>query len=409
MNAARMIAVAEARRRILAAVPVNRPVETIALGDACGRTLATDLAAKRTQPPVAMSAMDGYAVRAIDTANPLVRLKQIGESTAGCGFKGVVGREETVRIFTGAPVPKGSDAVLIQENARLEDGIVIPLETVASGKNIRAEGIDFSAGDILLNEGTRLTPANIGLAAAMNYAEVTVVKPPRIAILATGNELVPPGAEPLPDQIIASNSFAIKALVRNAGGEPRDLGIARDETGSLDHGIDAARQIGADVLVTIGGASVGDYDLVGPLLRKHGMEVDFWKIAMRPGKPLMHGKLGDMTVLGLPGNPVAAIITGLIFLRPLVRALCGDKEAASDQNEAAILGKPLRANDGRQDFLRAALQKGEMSLPVAMPFDVQDSSLLSVFAKSQCLVVREPHAPAAEAGDHCRIMRLRFC
>ena len=409
MNAARMIAVTEARARILAAIPANRPVETIALGEACGRTLATDLAAKRTQPPVAMSAMDGYAVRATDTANPLVRLKQIGESTAGCGFKGVVGREETVRIFTGAPVPNGSDAVLIQENARLEDGVVIPLETVASGKNIRAAGIDFSAGDILFNGGMRLTPANIGLAAAMNYAEVMVVKPPRIAILATGNELVPPGAEPLPDQIIASNSFAINALVRNAGGEPRDLGIARDETVSLDQSIDAARQIGADVLVTIGGASVGDYDLVGPLLRKHGMEVDFWKIAMRPGKPLMHGKLGDMTVLGLPGNPVAAIITGLIFLRPLVRALCGDKEAASDQNEAAILGKPLRANDGRQDFLRAALQKGEMSLPVAMPFDVQDSSLLSVFAKSQCLVVREPHAPAAEAGDHCRIMRLRFC
>ncbi len=402
-----MLSVAQARARIMTDVAKDRPAEAVALERALGRTLARDLAAKRTQPPKAVSAMDGYAVRARDLAELPVKLKQIGESTAGRGFSGSLGPKEIVRIFTGAPVPDGCDTILIQENARVEAGFVEPLETVASGRHIRAKGIDFTEGEILLAAGTRLRASNVALAAAMNYAEVAVIRRPRVGILATGNELVRPGETVGGDQIVASNSFAIAALVEAAGGEPLDLGIARDDLGALEEGVSAARAA-ADVLVTLGGASVGDYDLVKPALKGQGMELSFWRIAMRPGKPVIHGHLGPMIILGLPGNPVAAFVAGIVFLVPLVRALCGDPYASCDPSEPAILGKALRGNDSRQDYLRATLRLSETGLPVADPFEIQDSSLLRILAQSQCLVVREPHAQPASAGDLCRIIRLGF-
>ncbi len=403
-----MLSVAQARARILTDVAKDRPSEAVALERALGRTLARDLAAKRTQPPKAVSAMDGYAVRSRDLAELPVKLKQIGESTAGHGFSGSLGPKETVRIFTGAPVPDGCDTILIQENARVEAGFVEPLETVASGRHIRAKGIDFTEGVILLAAGTRLRASNVALAAAMKYAEVAVIRRPRVGILATGNELVRPGETVGADQIVASNSFAIAALVEAAGGEALDLGIARDELGALDERIAAARAGAADVLVTLGGASVGDYDLVKPALKGQGMELSFWRIAMRPGKPVIHGRLGPMIILGLPGNPVAAFVAGIVFLVPLVRALCGDPDAGREQSEPAILGKALRGNDSRQDYLRATLRLSETGLPVAAPFEIQDSSLLRPLARAHCLVIREPRAEPAVAGDLCRIIRLGF-
>lgn len=408
MKSGGLISVAEARERILAGVTKERPCETIALAKANGRTLARDLAANLSQPPKTMSAMDGYALRAGDLVQLPVQLKLIGESAAGHGFTRSVGRLETVRIFTGAPLPPGCDTVLVQEKARLVDGFVKPLEAVPQGRNIRGKGIDFAQGDVLLSAGTRLGPTNIALAAAMNHAKVDVTRRPRIALLATGDELVRPGETLGEDQIISSNPFSIAALVETAGGEIMDLGIARDELGALERGIGAAREQGADLLVTLGGASAGDHDLVKPALARQGMELDFWKIAMRPGKPVIHGRLKDMMFLGLPGNPVAAFVSGLVFLVPLVRALCGDPNAGSDQSEAAILGKPQRPNDARQDYLRARLRPGGTGLPVAEPFDLQDSSLLRILAQSQCLVIRPPHAPAAAAGDVCRILRFGF-
>ncbi|TPV99277.1 MAG: Molybdopterin molybdenumtransferase [Beijerinckiaceae bacterium] len=408
MSSGVLLSVDEARARILADVSIDRPAETVPLGRASGRTLARDLAAKRTQPPVAMSAMDGYAVRAEDLTQLPVSLKQIGESTAGHGFRGSIGPKETVRIFTGAQVPAGCDTILIQETARVVGEIVEPLEVVARGRNIRAKGIDFAEGEVLLSAGTRLDYSDVALAAAMNHAEVAVVRRPRVAILATGDELALPGETIGADQIVATNSFAIAALVEAAGGEPLDLGIAKDELGTVEEGVRAARDSAADLLVTLGGASVGDYDLVKPALAKQGMELNFWKIAMRPGKPVLHGKLGPMAILGLPGNPVAAIVAGIVFLVPLVRALSGDPDAGRERSEPAILGKALPANDSRQDFLRATLRPTEMGLPVATPFDIQDSSLLRILAQAQCLVIREPHAPDAAAGDLCRILRLGF-
>jgi molybdopterin molybdotransferase len=407
MNGEPPLTVPQARARILANIPQPRPVEVVALERATGRTLAVDLAAKRTQPPNAVSAMDGYAVRAGDLAQVPVKLKQIGESTAGHGFSGSIGPKETVRIFTGAPVPDGCDTILIQENARVEAGFVEPLQSVASGRHIRAKGIDFAEGEVLLAAGTRLGASNIALAAAMNFAEVAVTRRPRVGILATGDELVHPGETICADQIVASNSFAIAALVEAAGGEPLDLGIARDDLGALDERLAAARAA-ADVLVTLGGASVGDHDLVKPALAGQGMELNFWKIAMRPGKPVIHGRLGPMIILGLPGNPVAAFVAGMVFLVPLLRALCGDPDAGRDAAEPAILGKALRGNDGRQDYLRATLRLSETGLPVAAPFEIQDSSLLRLLAQAQCLVIREPHAEPASAGDLCRIIRLGF-
>ena len=357
MDAQKLLPVAEARVRVLAGAG-PRGTERVPLAEALGRTLSEPLLARRTQPPFRASAMDGFALQAADLESLPATLKLIGESAAGHGFSGTLNRGETVRIFTGAPVPEGADAVLMQEDALLDGDIVTATRIVAEGRHIREIGIDFTDGEALLPAGTRLGPIDIALAAASGHAEVAVARKPRVAILATGDELVQPGEATSADQIVASNSFAIAAFVQQAGGEPIDLGIASDDFASLEAAVLAARQAEADVLVTLGGASVGKHDLVRSALTNEGMELGFWRIAMRPGKPLIHGRLGDMLILGLPGNPASSIVCALLFLMPLLRALSGDPRAADDPSEPAILGAPMPPNGPREDYLRAKLSRG---------------------------------------------------
>jgi molybdopterin molybdotransferase len=274
------------------------------------------------------------------------------------------------------------------------------------GRNIRKAGLDFVRGDALLSQGHCLNAPDLALAAAMNHAHLPVHVRPKIAILATGDELVAPGQEPGPDQIVASNSFAVAAYAKAAGADVLDLGIAGDRYEDLQQAFARARAAGVDVLVTLGGASVGDHDLVQTALKREGMELGFWKIAMRPGKPLMHGRMGEMQILGLPGNPVSAIVCAVLFLVPLVRALSGDRTAGEDPSVAGILGVDLGPNDSRQDYLRASLAPQQQGLPIVTPFGRQDSSMLRTLAASQALLIRAPHAPAARAGDPCRMVLL---
>ena len=402
-----LLPVAEALARVLASAPVPLEAEEMPIAQARGRTLAADLAARRTQPPSDVSAMDGYALRAADIASVPVELTLVGESVAGRGFVGSVGPGQAVRILTGAPVPAGADTVLIQENTTRDGDRLTALQSDPVGRNIRRAGLDFAAGSVQLRAGRRLGPSELALAAAMDYPSLPVVRRPRVAILASGDELVRPGEPIGPDQIVASNTYAVAAYAEAAGAETIDLGIAADEYPALEERIRAALDAKADVLVTVGGASVGDRDLVQTALSREGMALDFWKIAMRPGKPLMHGQIGDMRILGLPGNPVSAIVCGILFLVPLVRALQGDPHAGADPSEAAVLGAPMKENDNRADYVRAALVAGGDGLPVATAFPRQDSSMLSILAEAECLILRQPFAPAAAAGDPCRIVRLR--
>ncbi len=401
-----LLPVADALVRVLQSAPGILGVERVPLAECAGRTLAEDLAATRTQPPFAASAMDGYAARAADIADAPATLRVIGVSAAGHGFAGVVGPGEAARIFTGAPVPEGADTVIIQEDTEASDGVVKCLRSEPVGRNIRRAGLDFSVGDVLLPRGRRLGPCELALAAAMNHGALPVARKPRVALLATGDELVAPGQNPGPDQIVASNTYAVMAYARAAGAETIDLGIAADSFSALEDRLKAAREAKADILVTLGGASVGDHDLVQSALAKEGMELGFWKIAMRPGKPLMHGRIGDMRILGLPGNPVSAIVCGVLFLAPLIRALCGDPDAGADHSGVATLGADLGPNDGREDYLRATLSPGRDGLPVATPFSRQDSSMLRVLAQSECLVIRPVRAPAATKGEACRFIAL---
>ena len=377
-------------------------IEAAPLAAARGRTLAQDLIAKRTQPPVDVSAMDGYALRAADLAKGALRL--VGESAAGHGYDATLQAGEAVRIFTGAPVPQGADAILLQEDAVVADGALTASAT--PGPHIRAAGLDFREGVAALAAGTRLGPAELALAAAMNHAVLPVARRPRVALLASGDELVPPGAEPGPAQIIACNGYAVGTIAEDAGAEVVDLGIFRDDIAELERGIVLAREARADVLVTLGGASVGDHDLLKPALARQGMALDFWKIAMRPGKPLIHGAVGETRVLGLPGNPVAAIVCAIIFLAPLLRALQGDPNAGADRSEAAIAGADLKPNKGRRDYMRATLAMDADGRLVATPLPMQDSSLLTELARSQALLIREIGAPAAARGTDCRVLRL---
>ncbi|MBX3581196.1 MAG: molybdopterin molybdotransferase MoeA [Rhizobiaceae bacterium] len=383
------------------------PLETefAPLADAAGRALAKPVKALRTQPPFDASAMDGYAVRAADVATVPSRLRVIGVAAAGKQFHGTVNAGEAVRIFTGAPVPGGADTIAIQENVSvLEDDAIEVFETVASGRHIRKRGLDFEEGETLLETGRVLDPAALSLAASANHPALPVVRKPLVAIIATGDELLPPGSAPGPDQIIASNGYGVSAIARQAGANVLDLGIAPDRVDAIGASIGRALDANADVIVTLGGASVGDHDLVHKALTEAGMDLGFWKIAMRPGKPLMFGRLGKTRCIGLPGNPVASLICCHIFLKPLLARLGG--RAYRQPLEQAVLGAPMNENDLRQDYVRATIEQMPYGL-VATPFAIQDSSMLRFLAKAGGLIVREPFARPARAGDPCRVMLLR--
>ncbi|NOJ43253.1 molybdopterin molybdotransferase MoeA [Bradyrhizobium australiense] len=399
-----LMPVADALAAILAGAEAL-PEEMVALDDAYHRILVRDVAARRTQPPQAMSAMDGYAVRAADAADVNARLKVIGEVAAGRPFERRVGPGEAVRIFTGGVIPAGADAVIIQEDAGVDADHITITEAAVPGRHIRAAGVDFREGDVLLTRGRRLSDRDLSLAAGMNYPELAVHRRPKVAVLATGDELVMPGVTPGPGQIVYSNGYAIRALARAEGAEIIDLGIAADTVAATTEGIRRAREVDADILITMGGASVGDHDLVKRSLEAEGVAMAFWRIAMRPGKPMMHGRLGAMRVIGLPGNPVSAYICSFLFLVPLIRALSG-RNHVHHVRESALLGRDLSANDQREDYLRARLEAREDGTLVAVPVNHQDSSLLGNLAAARALVIRPPFAPAAANGSRCELLRL---
>ena len=401
---AALLSVSDALSRVLeGAKPL--PAENAALNDAYGRVLAADVAALRTQPPQDLSAMDGYAVRASSVATVPATLKVIGEVAAGHPFEGSVGDGEAARIFTGGVVPPGADTIVIQENTQRDGDKVVVATGSARGRHIRRAGLDFKEGAVLLVKGQRLSDRDLMLAAAMNHPSIPVHRRPRVAVLGTGDELVPPGTTPGPGEIVYSNGYALMALARAEGAEVIDLGIVPDQIEATAAAIRKARHAGADVLLTSGGASVGDYDLVQKGLAAEGLALSFWKVALRPGRPMMHGRLGDMQVLGLPGNPVSAFVCAVLFLVPLIRQLAGRSDVRP-KTESAVLGQDLPENDERADYMRATLAPGADGTPVATPVPVQDSSMMAALANADCLVIREPFAAAVKAGGQCVILRL---
>src|SRR4051812_3298084 len=398
-----MLSVEDATDRILSAFAPLGP-EVVALDQALGRVLRTPVTARLDHPPQAVSAMDGYAVRSPDVQQLPVRLHVVEAIAAGTLPSRTLGPGEVARIFTGAALPEGADAVVIQENTE-KDGEhvrIIDGGPALPGKHIRSAGNDFTHGQVGVAAGRRLTPSDIGLAAAMNWPWLTVTRKPRVAIISTGSELVQPGEAVAPGQIIASNGFALAAFVTACGGDAIHLGIARDDEAALADLID--RAAGADLLLTSGGASVGEHDLVQGVLKSKGMDLDFWKIAMRPGKPLMFGTLGALKVIGLPGNPVSALVTATLFVGPAIARMLGETNAGP-RIVKARLGIDLPANDLRQDYLRAAVTEDERGF-IATPFGKQDSAMLSALSRSGGLVIRRPHAPAAQAGSEIEMVRL---
>ncbi|MDX2289529.1 MAG: molybdopterin molybdotransferase MoeA [Hyphomicrobiaceae bacterium] len=398
------LSVAEALDRILIGVV---PVETefVGLLEAGGRILAAPLAAMRTHPPFDASAMDGYAVRAADVVRLPATLTLIGQSAAGRPFVGSVAPGQAVRIFTGAPLPDGADAIVIQENATSDGSLVTVVDGRPDADHIRPMGGDFTAGQCLLAPGIRLTARHVLLAAGMGHARVPVHRKPVVAIMSTGDELVPPGEHLAAGQITASNAYAIAALATAAGAEPRYLGIARDTVSDLCAHITAAA--GADILVTIGGASVGDHDLVASAFQQTGFDLDFWKIAMRPGKPLIHARNGRLAALGLPGNPVSSLICARVFLVPLIARLSG-ATGLDDHAIRAQLTEPLGANGPRQHYMRAALDHTLDGQARVTPARSQDSSLSALLAASNALIVRPPNAPPAAAGENVSVLAIDF-
>jgi molybdopterin molybdotransferase len=396
-----MISVEEARERILAVLQPTTG-EVVALANAWGRVTAGPVIARLTQPPADVSAMDGYALRAADGALG-ASLAVIGSAPAGHPFAGTVGSGHAVRIFTGSVVPRGADAILLQEDATAAGTEVRVNEAVTAGRHIRRSGQDFASGDAVIPSGRRITARDVGLAAAANHPWLTVHRRPRVAILATGDEIAMSG-EPIPaGGIVSSNSHALAALVRAAGGEPVVLPIALDTSEAVAAVADSVH--GADMLVTTGGASVGDHDLVIAGLKTRGLELDFWQIAMRPGKPLLFGRLGPVPVLGLPGNPVSALVCSILFLVPALSRLSG-LPAAPPPVSQAIAGTALRANDHRADHLRATISTNSQGHTVATPFPVQDSAMLRWLAMADALILRAPHAPAQAEGSEISVIRL---
>jgi molybdopterin molybdotransferase len=398
-----MISVEEAAARVTGAF-ARLPSETVSIAKAVGRVLAEDAVARLTQPPFDVSSMDGYAVRAGDVTSVPTRLNIIGIAPAGRPFTGQVGAGETVRIYTGAVVPAGADAIVIQENTEAADKRVIVKSIAEKDKHIRRAGLDFREGEKLIARGTRLTARDVTLLAAGDLTKVEVTRRPRIAIVATGDELVRPGESRVADGIVASSNYGVAALVEQWGGEALDLGILPDRPEAFAALPMAAKD--CDCIVTLGGASVGDHDLVQSALAPLGFVLDFWKISMRPGKPLIFGRLNATPLLGLPGNPVSAIVCAILFLKPAIAAMLG---AADEQRLLkAKLASPLRANDARQDYLRTKIiwRDGEA---VAHPFPTQDSSMQRTLAEADGLIVRAPHAPAVQAGDSVDVIPLDGC
>ena len=394
-----MISVDEAVQRVLRAfAPLS--TETIPLSEALGRVLARDAIASLDQPPAPMSAMDGYAVQA-DDARPDAELAVIGEAPAGRPFAGRVGSGEAVRIFTGGVVPEGADAVVLQEDAVASGNRVRIKEAPKAEENVRRRGLDFHVGDVLLERGSRISSRDLALLAASDLAHVEVVRKPRVAVVATGDELSRPGEPRAPGGIVASSLFAVQSMVRESGGEAFDLGIIPDRTEAFAGLAKAVR--GMDLIVTLGGASVGDHDLIQSALAPHGFVLDFWKIAMRPGKPLIFGRLNAAPLIGLPGNPVSAMVCTLLFVRPALFAMLGTPYTAPVRT--ARLAAPLRANGKRQDYIRARLAVSKGML-MAEPFTLQDSSMQKVFAQADGLIIRRVDAPAAAAGDEVEVFLL---
>lgn len=397
-----MIPVAEASARIIAAMPLM-PAEQVGVGQALGRVLAADIASRLTQPPVDVSAMDGYAVRQADVTSLPATLEIAGEAPAGGTAADGLQPGQAVRIFTGGPVPAGADTIVLQEDVDTDGAAVTVREAPAAGHFIRAAGLDFRAGEVRLHVGRVLTARDIGLAAAMDHPWLPVRRRPRVAILSTGDEIVMPGEPRGATQIVSSNNLSLAAFVTAWGGEPVSLGIAPDSRDALA-GMAAAAK-GADLLLTSGGASVGDRDLVRQVLGESGMTLDFWRIAMRPGKPLLFGDLNGVPVLGLPGNPVSSLVCAMVFLRPALEAMLGVDRRA-EPPVTAKLAIDLAENDKRQDYLRARRETNGQGEVVVTPFDKQDSSMLAVLAEADCLVVRPPHAAAAAAGERVQVIPL---
>lgn len=398
-----MISVEEARQRLLSSL---RPLgaEQVAVTEAVGRVLAEDITSRRTQPPFAVSAMDGYAVRAADLGTVPARLAVVGSVPAGRSFAGTLDAGEAVRIFTGAPVPAGADCIVIQEDTEREGDTVVIREAAPAGRHVRPAGLDFRVGEVGLPAGRRLTARDVGLAAAMNRPWLLVRRRPRVAILPTGDEVVMPGEPIGPNQIVSSNGPALGALVGACGGIPVQLPVAPDDSDALQR--IAAAAAGVDLFVTTGGASVGEHDLIREALGESGLVLDFWSIAMRPGKPLMVGRYRDTPMIGLPGNPVSTLVCGLLFVKPAIERLLGLAVESGASPARARLAAPLGANDRRQDYLRARLVRAADGSLGVEPFAKQDSSMLSLLARSDCLVVRPPHAPPAAAGDWVEIIPL---
>jgi len=401
MSRPALLTVDEARTRILAALH-PAPAEIVALANAWNRVTAEPVIARLTQPPSDVSAMDGYALRAAD--GPLrASLRVIGAAPAGHPFEGTVERGQTVRLFTGSVVPRGADAILLQEDTERDGDSVVVTEAVVAGRHIRRAGQDFSRGDVVIATGRKMTARDVGLAAAANHPWLSVHRRPRVAILATGDEIAMPG-EPIPaGGIVSSNSHALAALVRAMGGEPTILPVAKDTTEAIAAVADQAG--GFDLLVTTGGASVGDHDLVISGLQTRGLVVDFWQIAMRPGKPLLFGRMGAVPVLGLPGNPVSAMVCAALFLLPAL-ALMQGLPAGPPPTVSAVLGVALKENDWRADHLRATVTTDERGRVVVTPFPVQDSAMLRRLASADALVLRAPNARALPAGAEVAVIRL---
>ncbi|MBV9750692.1 MAG: molybdopterin molybdotransferase MoeA, partial [Acetobacteraceae bacterium] len=374
----------------------------VPLADGWGRVLAEPVVARLSNPPADVSAMDGYALRAMDGALG-ARLRVIGEAPAGHPFAGRAGPGDAVRLYTGSVLPEGTDSVLLQEDAARDGDHVEIREAINAGRHVRPCGQDFAAGDVVLPAGQRLGARALGLAAAANQPWLVVRRRPAVALLATGDEIALPGETVPPGSVVSSNTHALAAMVRAGGGLPLLLPIARDDRAALAAAVAGAR--GADFLVTTGGASVGDYDLVQAALGDEGFELDFWKVAMRPGKPLVSGRLGEMPVLGLPGNPVSALVCGMLFLVPALARLSGLPGEPPTPVQAR-LGAAVAANDGRTDHLRASLREAADGTLVATPFPKQDSAMLRAFAEADALVLRAPYAPALPAGAAISVLRL---